>query len=271
MNTPTNDSANGEQRSAAGFSAVELLVVMSVLAILGVLLLPALSRSRFSSKVTTCANNYRQWGVASAVYASDDGKSRLPSFRLPVEQMVEYKAIEPWFVASEMVPHLAVSGVSVPMWFCPTRPNRFEAHRNNFRVVFGRELITPADLVEEFVRVPKGVFGKGDLNWWVPRRLGESSLEFPDPTRMTTRVPDPWPRRMDDPTISIQPIISDWYLGNWDDTSNTVELRNNSGGHQWAGSLKSINVGFGDGHVDTRPKSKLQWQARGQGWAVYVY
>lgn len=250
---------------------MELLVVMAVLAILAALLLPALSRSRFSSKVTTCVNNYRQWGVATAVYASDDGKSRLPSFPLPVEKMAQYASIQADWVAFEMVTSMAVHGVTVPLWFCPTRPNRFEVHRNNFRVVLDRELVTPADLVEGTARIQKGAFYGADLMWWVPRRLGTSSLEFPDPTRMTTRVPDPWPRRMDDPTISAQPIISDWYLGTWDDTRATVELRNNSGGHQWAGSLKSINVGFGDGHVETRPKAKLLWQARGLTPYTYVY
>ncbi len=271
MNASTGDRNDGEQRFATGFSLVELLVVMAVLAILAALLLPALSRSRFSSKVTTCANNYRQWGVATAVYASDDGKSRLPSFPLPVEQTAQYASIPPYWVAFEMVTSMAVHGVTVPMWFCPTRPSRFEVQRNNFRTLLGRELVTPADLVEERVRIRKGGFYAADLMWWVPRRLGTSSLEFPDPTRMTTRLPDPWPRRMDDPMISTQPIISDWYLGTWDDTRNTVELRNNSGGHQWAGSLKSINVGFGDGHVDTSPKAKLQWRARGRTPYTYVY
>lgn len=271
MNRSTKDGNHGGQFSVTGFSLVELLVVMAVLAILAALLLPALSRSRFSSTVTTCANNYRQWGVASSVYASDDGKSRLPSFPLPVERMAQYSSIQADWVAFEMVTTMAGHGVNLPMWFCPARPIRFEVHRNNFRTLWGRELVTPADLVEKHVGFQKATFHGADLMWWVPRRLGGSSLEFPDPTRMTTRVPDPWPSRMDAPTISTQPIISDWYLGTWDDTSNTVELVNNSGGHQWAGSLKIINVGFGDGHVETRPKAKLQWQARGQAQFTYVY
>ena len=71
----------------------ELLVVLGIIAVLAGVLLPSLSYGRFKSKVTTCANNYRQWGAAAALYASDDGKGRLPSFPLPVENMTNYSSI----------------------------------------------------------------------------------------------------------------------------------------------------------------------------------
>jgi hypothetical protein len=93
-------------------------------AIIGVLLgllLPALAYSRFRTKVTVCSNNYRQWGVAVALYASDDGKGRLPSFALPVDRMAQYSSLEPWFVAQSMITNMSPYGVTVPMWFCPPR------------------------------------------------------------------------------------------------------------------------------------------------------
>ncbi|MBN8247229.1 MAG: hypothetical protein J0L84_07270 [Verrucomicrobia bacterium] len=42
----------------------------------------------------------------------------------------------------------------------------------------------------------------------------------------------------------------------------------------WAGSLRGLNVGFADGHVENRPKARLQWQARRRSNEVpyaYVY
>ena len=250
-----------------GFSLVELLVVLAVIGVLAGLILPSLFRARFNTKVTVCLNQYRQWGIAAGVYAADDGKGRLPSFRLPTDTL---SFIDPWIVAMEMVTNMAPHGVTVPMWFCPTRPRRLEVRQANFRWMRGRELVTPADLVDEFVNVQKVAYYGADLMWWIPRPLGES-LEFPDPTRLQVRTPDPWPRRLEDPTVSTQPMISDWYLGNWDADRQVVEIRNNSGGHQWAGSLRGLNVGFADGHVETRPRELLKWQARKPGGGAFAY
>lgn len=250
------------------FSLVELLVVLAVIGILAGLLLPALLRARFNSKVTVCLNHYRQWGIAANVYASDDGKGRLPSFRLPTNQL---SFIEPWIVAHEMVTNLAPYGVGVPHWWCPTRPIRQRIHEENFRFLFGRELLTPADLVDGQAHGPaRPNYYAADLMWWVPRKLGPT-VEYPDPDLLQVRTPLPWPRRLDDPTVATQPMISDWYLGTWDADRQIAEIRDNSGGHQWAGSLRGLNVGFADGHVENRPRSKLQWQARRSGFHAYVY
>jgi prepilin-type processing-associated H-X9-DG protein len=250
-----------------GFTLAEMLVVMAVIMVLVALLIPALSHARFTSRVTVCLNQYRQWGVATGVYASDDGRGRLPSYRLPIADM---SFIDPWIVAHEMVTNMAKHGVTVPMWFCPTRRSALDQRRDNFRLLRARELMTPADLVDESLNFQKAAYSWGDLMWWVPRPLGEG-LEFPDPTQLHTRTPDPWPQRLDDRTIASQPIISDWLLGVWNANGQTMEIPDNAGGHQWAGSLKGLNLGFADGHVEKRSRPMLKWQARRVGGPVYVY
>jgi prepilin-type N-terminal cleavage/methylation domain-containing protein/prepilin-type processing-associated H-X9-DG protein len=257
--------------SPRGFTLTELLVVVAIIAVLLGLLLPALAYSRFRSKVTVCSNNYRQWGVAVALYASDDGKGRLPSFALPEDRMVQYSSVEPWFVAHEMITNMAPHGVNVPMWFCPTRDRRLQMNQDNFRRRTGRPMSTSADLVEEFAVGQKAAFAIPDLFWWVPRRLGDSSLEFPDPKLLKTRVPEAWPSRLDDPTISTLPILSDWTMGEWDDAHTTIQIT--GGGHAWpsiVGPVKSSNSGFADGHVETRTRDRLQWQAEARG-RLYMY
>ncbi len=57
----------------AGFSLVELLVVVGIIAILIALLLPSLSRAREQANRTRCQNNIRQIGQNLAVYVSDWG------------------------------------------------------------------------------------------------------------------------------------------------------------------------------------------------------
>ena len=140
MTTPRRPS------TAAGFTLIELMVVVGIIAVLAGLLLPALSYGRFRADVATCSNNYRQWCVASAAYASDDGKGRLPSFPLPTDTMTQYSAIEPHFVAYEMVTSMAQHGVTLPMWFCPLRPMGLQIARDNFRYLRGREMVTLDDL-----------------------------------------------------------------------------------------------------------------------------
>ncbi len=67
------------------------------------------------------------------------------------------------------------------------------------------------------------------------------------------------------------PIISDWILGVWDDDRTHFVFNGGSGGHEWGGDIRNVNPGFADGHVETRPKAQLRWQADGHRYFGYVY
>ena len=54
-----------------GFSLIELLVVMVIIALLVGLLLPALGRAREEARKTQCRSNLRQIGLAMMMYAND--------------------------------------------------------------------------------------------------------------------------------------------------------------------------------------------------------
>jgi prepilin-type N-terminal cleavage/methylation domain-containing protein/prepilin-type processing-associated H-X9-DG protein len=59
-------------RRRGGFSLIELLVVVSIIAILASLLLPAIAVVRDSANTITCANNLRSAGIAFEAFAQDD-------------------------------------------------------------------------------------------------------------------------------------------------------------------------------------------------------
>ena len=62
----------------SAFSLVELLVVIVIMAILGALVLPGLSRARESARRASCANNLRQMGIALKMYAGETAEGKFP-------------------------------------------------------------------------------------------------------------------------------------------------------------------------------------------------
>lgn len=66
-----------------GFTLVELLVVISIIAILLSVLMPALSKARNNARRIACASNLHQWGLVIGLYATEHNGGIMETLRWP--------------------------------------------------------------------------------------------------------------------------------------------------------------------------------------------
>lgn len=243
-----------------GVTLVELLVVMGTIAILIGIALPGMAYARFTSRVSHCGNNFRQIGIASHSYATEDSLGRWPSFTLPIASspLAGYPGIRPTYVSGEMIVPMERLGVAPKLWFCSLRPY-WEISNANFRRTFDRDISTGADLVDSFKRGTGSIVVALDTFWWVPRPLeGVAQATFPDTTASVIRTSDPWPERLDQSSTTSRPLASDDTVGGGISPGGKVATI--SGGHRFSGRVRSSNALFPDGHVETKSVGGLTWE-----------
>jgi prepilin-type N-terminal cleavage/methylation domain-containing protein len=258
------------------FTLIELLIVIATIGILASLLLPALSKAKSKARVTNCLSNYHQWCLAISLYANEDARSRLPSFaQVP-------SGYNTWDLDSSFSLMMSSYNLTVPMWFCPARPDEFKNANDWFRQNYNRDLGTVQDL-NLYYGSFCGTFLLISHGWWIPRPiigLASDSPLFPSPQFFgtVTRTTDGWPTRLDDSQAVTQPFITDLLTTALGD----LNVADAYGGHPGAPGVlefgpwkvfgkncRSINRAYVDGHAETVPASRISWQHQSSNTTQY--
>lgn len=95
-------STNSRAINRRAFTLVELIVVISIIALLMGLLVPALSSAKRSARDVKCKSNMRQFGIAGGAFAADH-QDQLPSNRIKTGEN-EHITWRAWFAKHDYLP-----------------------------------------------------------------------------------------------------------------------------------------------------------------------
>jgi prepilin-type N-terminal cleavage/methylation domain-containing protein len=115
------------RRLRSAFSLIELLVAISLIALLLALLMGSLEHVRLASRMTQCGSNQRQIGIALTLYSTDDAREAVQPYVLIGSPFPPYITanfrlfVLDRYLLNGRLPQMQ-SLVLAPVWDCPSNP-----------------------------------------------------------------------------------------------------------------------------------------------------
>ena len=152
-------------RDGKGYTLLELLVTIAVIAILVAMLLPALSIAKERANIIACNGNLRQIGLALTLYA-DDNYGKYPDFRYAPYRLTndppEVCGYWPWDISRRFTDQMEDYGLTRKLYFCPSaKTMHMEMDR--------RWELSPYFRVNSYIWLVPGAAGISNENCWVFR------------------------------------------------------------------------------------------------------
>jgi prepilin-type processing-associated H-X9-DG protein len=255
------------------FTLIELLVVIGTMAILAVMLLPALAGTQIQSKTTACTARYRQWSASANLYANDH------QGWLPTDNPAGGGSLA-WDVGTRLPSMMYSYGMDIPDWFCPMRPAAFDNANTWAQANLGHPIQIITNLIAYWSRSFPAECVIND-NYWVPRWNGTGPIPqgatlFPTDYSQKTFKPAwtalssstsltyGWARRLHDAAAPYVPFVSDTAGSGIGNGLNSPVVGPNvtniasSTAHFVNGRLIGVNLAFADGHVAGHSPDQIQ-------------